>query len=153
MLIVHLFTYNPQWLAPQVELAGSNRPILFYDGTCGMCNTFVQWVLRFDTQGAFMFAPLQGATAQHSLSEEYTRNLQTVVVKDVNGICHTHSTAIISVCRIVGGVWSFGVLLCIVPKIIRDVAYRFIAAHRHKIFPGVDACRLLTEEERKRFLP
>ena len=41
----------------------SHEPIIFFDGVCGMCNVFVNLILRVDRKQTFRFAPLQGATA------------------------------------------------------------------------------------------
>jgi hypothetical protein len=43
------------------------KPIIFFDGVCGMCNAFVDLILRFDQEQTFLFAPLQGSTARDLL--------------------------------------------------------------------------------------
>ena len=40
----------------------SQAPIVFYDGTCGMCSASVRWILKNDEVGVLRFAPLQGET-------------------------------------------------------------------------------------------
>ncbi|HTE07093.1 MAG TPA: DCC1-like thiol-disulfide oxidoreductase family protein, partial [Planctomycetota bacterium] len=40
----------------------SQAPILFFDGTCGLCSGVVRWCLRRDRRAVLHFAPLQGAT-------------------------------------------------------------------------------------------
>ena len=44
-----------------------DHPIIFYDGVCGMCNAFVDLVLKVDKHGVFRFAALQGETARKKL--------------------------------------------------------------------------------------
>ena len=41
-----------------------NHPILFFDGVCGLCNRFVDFMLRSDSKDLFRYAPLQGETAR-----------------------------------------------------------------------------------------
>jgi predicted DCC family thiol-disulfide oxidoreductase YuxK len=40
-----------------------SHPIVLFDGVCGLCNRFVQFVLRHDSSDLFRFAPLQSALA------------------------------------------------------------------------------------------
>ena len=40
-----------------------SHPILLYDGGCGLCNRFVQFILRRDRNAVFRFASLQSALA------------------------------------------------------------------------------------------
>ena len=47
--------------------AEHRQPILFFDGVCGLCNRFVDFMLRTDSQHLFRYAPLQGETARRLL--------------------------------------------------------------------------------------
>ena len=40
------------------------RPVLLYDGRCGLCNRLVRGLLRADRAGRLNYAPLQSAPAQ-----------------------------------------------------------------------------------------
>ena len=44
------------------------------------------------------------------------------------------------------------VALLVVPRPIRDLAYRVVAANRHRIFGTRVTCRVPTADERSRFL-
>ena len=46
---------------------GVNKPVIFFDGVCGMCNTFINLIIRIDRKQTFLFAPLQGSTARDLL--------------------------------------------------------------------------------------
>jgi predicted DCC family thiol-disulfide oxidoreductase YuxK len=58
------------------------HPILLYDGVCGLCHRFVQFVLRHDPTGVFRFAPLQSPPAARILARHGSdsRDLATVSV-------------------------------------------------------------------------
>ena len=62
-----------------MALAEESKPVLFFDGVCGLCNRFVDFVLKYDGDGRVLFAPLQGTTAAASLPEDVVRGLDTVV--------------------------------------------------------------------------
>jgi predicted DCC family thiol-disulfide oxidoreductase YuxK len=41
--------------------------VVFFDGVCGLCDRWVQFVLPRDRGARFRFAPLQGALAAREL--------------------------------------------------------------------------------------
>lgn len=47
--------------------AVQRHPILFFDGVCGLCNRFVDFMLKADSRNRFLYAPLQGETARRLL--------------------------------------------------------------------------------------
>ncbi len=56
--------------ADHEDLAGMTdqpQPVLFFDGVCGLCNRFIDLMLRADNQDRFRYAPLQGDTARRML--------------------------------------------------------------------------------------
>src|SRR5262249_20173935 len=56
MVMLHLFTFNPAWIAP---LRSAATETIFYDGGCGLCHRTVRFVLSEDASGCtFNFAPL-----------------------------------------------------------------------------------------------
>ena len=59
-----------------------SNPILLYDGVCGLCNRFVQLILRRDRNDFFRFASLQSALAARILARHGVshNNLDTVYV-------------------------------------------------------------------------
>ena len=129
------------------------KPIIFFDDVCGMCNTFVNLILRVDRKQTFLFAPLQGPTAREFLPPlaEDARDWSMVYV-DEAGI-HDQSDASLEVYRRLGGLWRLLGLLRFVPRSIRNPAYRVLARNRYRWFGKRDTCRVPTAEERQRFLP
>ena len=133
--------------APAAEL-----PIIFFDGVCGLCNRFVDFVLPRDRRQEFRFAPLQGETARRYLASEEIAALKTVVLVDETGV-HRQSTAVLRVLKRLGGGWPLlSRILQLVPTPLRDVGYRLVARNRYRLFGKKDACRMPTPEERGRLL-
>jgi predicted DCC family thiol-disulfide oxidoreductase YuxK len=129
------------------------KPIIFFDGVCGMCNTFVNVALRIDTHKKFLFAPLQGSTAQRLLPPlPHDPREWSMIYLDERGI-HDQSDASLQVYRRLGGVWWLLSLARLVPGFIRNPLYRIIARNRYRWFGHKDVCRVPTAEERARFLP
>ena len=54
-------------------ISEADRPtnVVFFDGVCGLCNRFVDFVLSRDRRAAIRFAPLQGETARRVVSGEW----------------------------------------------------------------------------------
>lgn len=133
-----------------------HRDIIFYDGECGLCHGFVRFVLRRDQSGRFRFAPLQGETflAQTSNAER-AKLPDSVIIRSRRGRLLTRSSAVIYVLVGLGGIWkSLGLLLRLVPRPARDLAYRGIARARKLIFrPPANLCPIVPPRWRAKFLP
>lgn len=143
-------------------ISEADRPtnVVFFDGVCGLCNRFVDFVLSRDRQGAIRFAPLQGETARRGVRGEgrgassETRSLDTIVWLDSSSREFVRSAAAVRVLWRLGGVWSLiGWLLWLIPRPLRDVGYRLVAANRYRWFGKKETCRLPSPAERERFLP
>lgn len=130
-----------------------HRPILFYDGECGLCARSMTWCLRHDRNAVLRYAPLQGTTYAALPHAEKPTDVKTLVLSDADGL-HQRSEAVLRVLRIVGGEWgAIGTLGRWVPRPVRDAAYDFVARHRLGWFGTADSCRVPTPEQRGLFLP
>lgn len=125
--------------------------IVFFDGVCGLCNRFVDRLLRWDKQRVLRFAPLQGSTAAARLSTAVGADLDTVVLLDEAGV-HTRSEAALRIIAHLGGAWRLIKVLRIFPRVVRDAVYDWIARRRYGWFGKRDACRVPTAAERGVFL-
>lgn len=128
------------------------HPVIFFDGVCGLCNAFVDFVLNHDHQEAFYFAPLQGDFAEGVEALAPYRGSMSSVVLWKNGQVYTESTAAMEILIALGGAWKLMRLFYAIPRFIRDFFYKLIARNRYKIFGKSETCRMPTPEERSRFL-
>ena len=129
------------------------HPLILFDGICGLCNWWVDFVLRRDPHGLFRFSPLQSDAAralliEHGIAPDF--NASIVLVAD--GRALVRSDAIVEILRRLGAPWSAAVVGLVVPRPLRDRAYDAVAARRYRWFGTLDACRLPTPSERARFL-
>jgi len=135
------------------ETSDPAQPIVFFDGTCGLCDRTVQRLLKWDRRGRLKFAPLQGETARQRLGEAAASELKTLILVDRRGESR-RSSAVVRILGHVGGMARIlGGLLWLIPRPLRDFGYNFVAARRYRWFGQVDACRLPKPHERERFLP
>lgn len=126
--------------------------MLLYDGVCGLCDRFVQFILRHDRSGSMSFATLQG-----SYGEEARRLIPGLDQVDSLVLLHRdgawiRSTAALEVARYLGGGWSLAAAFYVVPRVIRDAVYDWVARRRYRVFGKYDACPLPSPETRARFL-
>src|SRR5512132_3375864 len=130
-----------------------DKPIIFFDGVCAMCNTFVNFALKIDRRQQFLFAPLQGETARELLPplSDDPRDWSMVYL-DERGI-HDQLDASLEVYRRLGGIWWFLSLIRYIPRGVRTPAYRVLARNRYRWFGKKEVCRIPTAAEKSRFLP
>ena len=132
--------------------AAPQEPIVFYDGECGLCARSVRWALEHDRRGRLRFAPLQGTTYSALEAPGKPNGLRSVVLWDDRGL-HRESEAALRILGYAGAGWRLlGVLGRLVPRPLRDGAYRLVAKHRMALAPG-ETCGLPAPELRERFLP
>jgi len=128
-------------------------PVIFFDGVCGLCNAWVDFVLARDRQGRFRFSPLQGATARDWLRMTPESSLDSVALVDISGV-HRKSDAVWRILVGLGGVWRpLGWLLRLIPGPVRNWGYDFVAGRRYRWFGKKETCRLPRPTERQQFLP
>src|SRR5262245_16227423 len=92
------------------------RPIVFYDGECGLCHRTVRWLVRHDRRQRLRYAPLQGPTYKAVADATKPVALDTIVTIDDRGL-HVRSDATLAGLRAIGGWWSVIAVICrLVPR-------------------------------------
>jgi len=135
---------------PNEPLPG-DRPILFFDGVCGLCTAVVDFVMRHDSEQRFLFATLQGPTASATLGIRPGQVLDTVIVVE-GSQRFERSDAALRIARHLGWPWRALSWLKMVPRPLRDAIYGWVARNRYGWFGKKQSCRMPTPAERARFL-
>ena len=134
-----------------------NRPepvaTIVFDGVCAVCSGWVEFLLKRDRRGRYRFAAMQ-APAGRALLQAYGLDpddpLSFLLIED--GSARTDSDAIVAVLAGLGGVWRAAAALRVLPRSIRDPAYRWLARNRYRWFGKKAACYLPSAEQAHRFL-
>lgn len=129
----------------------SERPIVFFDGVCNLCNNTVDFLIQKDRSQFIRYASLQGKTASEFLSKKHVNDLNTVVLLQ-DGVIYTKSEAIIRALILLGPKYALSSIFLVIPEFIRDIFYNLIAKNRYKIWGKKDTCRLPSQSEKKLFL-
>lgn len=115
------------------------RPVLLYDGECGLCAACVRLLRRLDAGGRLAFLPLQHprATAWLRAHGLPTADFSTLVfIPDWRAVPPAphlvRSDAILAACAAAGGFGRALAHLRVLPRGPRDALYRLVARTRHR---------------------
>lgn len=125
---------------------------VFYDGDCGFCNYWVQWILENDKKDQFLFAALQGEFGQQFLKERNIENKQfsTIYLWKPNTYYLKKSEAVTKIAKLLGGKYALLSNLNFLPSFISDFFYDKIAENRMKL--SSQKCFLPKESHKKKFV-
>jgi predicted DCC family thiol-disulfide oxidoreductase YuxK len=137
MLMLHLFTFDPEWLPPR----GTAPLVVRFDGECLMCSRTIRFVAAEDRAGIIRFKPLDAEGEPDSMLVE------------TGGRVLDRSSGVLAILGALGGHWRAMALAGrLIPRPLRDLLYRFIARHRYRWFGKGDACGLPSEALKERLL-
>ena len=129
--------------------------ILLFDGVCNLCNGVVLFVIDRDRAARVRFAPLQSEVARQLLDEQGLvlppGDPDSVVLLD-GGRAYTRSDAALRLAWHLDGAWPLLAIFLLVPRVVRDAAYRLVARYRYRWFGRTETCRVPTPALRERFL-
>ena len=130
-----------------------NHGIVLFDGTCAFCEGSVKFIARRDPGGYFRFgasqSPEGGALlARYGLTREMTRSL--VLIEDER--VYLRSTASLRIAKRLTPPWRAAGALLVVPRPLRDLVYRGVAAIRHRLAGPSNACEIPPPELRGRLI-
>ncbi len=127
--------------------------LILFDGICGWCTGWVRFLIKHDNRKRFQFAPLQSPLGQHLLAtyQFSQENFSTFVVITPDTY-FTKSTAVLNIVRHLGGLWYLLYVFILVPRIVRDMVYDFIARYRYQLRGTLTTCYRPPAEHQDRFL-
>jgi predicted DCC family thiol-disulfide oxidoreductase YuxK len=127
--------------------------ILVFDGVCVLCSRSVAFVLAHDHARRYRFAALQTRSGRELLERNGLDPADPLSMLLTDGTrVWTESDAILRVMTGFGGAWRLAGVLRVVPRPLRDWAYRTIARNRYHWFGKRDTCIMPTADIAHRFL-
>lgn len=122
-----------------------DKPIIVYDGFCGLCSGWVRYVLRHDRAGAYRFLSAQSPLG-HALYVHYgldpTDYETNILIAE--GMAWYKSEACIRMAEGLGFPSSLAAVFRILPLALRDRLYNVLARNRLRIFGRRETCYLPT---------
>ena len=120
--------------------------LVLFDGDCGFCNRFVQFIFHRDKENRFLFTAQQSPLGMDTLKQYALQPMDSVVVVTDYQTDHaqsfTEAEAVFQVLRHLPGMWKVFSIVRILPTWILNKAYRWFAKHRYTLFGRSEACFL-----------
>ncbi len=130
-----------------------NRPIILFDGVCNLCNAAVNYVIDHDPQARFRLGALQSKAGANLLASVSLPDgfLESIILVEGSEV-FLRSDAAIRIARRLTGPARYLWWTRVVPRFLRDPAYRLVARYRYNWFGKRDTCRVPTPELMDRFI-
>lgn len=129
------------------------RSIIVFDAECLLCSANAQFVLNHDRRGHFLLASMQGEAG----SALYRRfgidpaDPDTLIVVEGDRALRD-SDAILAIWARLGWPWRAATAFRLIPRLLRDPVYRWVARNRYRLFGKRDTCWLPAPVFRDRML-
>ena len=124
--------------------------IIFFDGICNFCHFWVQVLLKWDKRKVFKFCSLQDPCVRTLLGDR--ENHPDSIIYWKKGKIFYKSRAVLAIISDLGGIWLIFSVCHLIPRLILDKVYDFIAQRRYSWFGQRKICYVPTTEEKSRFL-
>ena len=130
--------------------------IVLFDGVCNLCSGTVRFLINRDPRAHFRFAALQSDAARRICAAHgvpvptYSEPDSIVVIAD--GRALERSDAALAIATQLPFPWRMLGVLRVLPRVLRDWAYRLVARNRYRWFGRTETCMVPTPELRARFI-
>jgi len=129
----------------------SPHPIFVFDGYCVLCSTGASFIMRHDPEGKVRFlsaqSPLGAAVYAH-----FSLPLDASYLLITPDGTFKKTTGYFRLADILGGWFRLGKIFKLIPRVIRDRLYDWVATNRYRLFGKSELCTLLTADQRARLV-
>jgi predicted DCC family thiol-disulfide oxidoreductase YuxK len=128
-----------------------NKKIIFFDGDCGLCNRFIQFILKNEKSSNLFFSHLLSNFSSDFFLEKINKlpELTTFYFWDGKKL-YSKSNGIFKLIYELKFYWKFALIFKLIPNFIRDKIYDYVAKNRSKI--SSKYCLSESKLNQKRFL-
>lgn len=128
-------------------------PIILFDAECVLCSANAQFILKHDKAARFRLASMQGEVGAELYRRHGMDPLDPSSILVVEGDrVRRDSDAVLSIYEGLGLPWRLLGLFRIVPAIIRDPVYLWVARNRYRLFGKRATCWVAPPEYRDRLM-
>jgi len=131
-----------------------DKKIILFDGVCNLCDTSVQYVIKYDKKDVFRFVSLQSELGQKILKHIGINpvHIDSIVLYEPGISYYYKSTAALHIAKGMSGIFTFATIFRIIPASLRDSIYDYVAKNRYKWYGKKEACMIPTPEVKAKFL-
>ena len=131
-----------------------HKQLVLFDGVCNLCDASVQYIIKHDKNNAFLFTALQSEVGQQIIKEFNidTNKIDSIILySNEHGISYK-STAALKIASKLGFPRNLLSVFLIIPSIIRNWVYDYIAKNRYKWYGKKEECMIPTPDLKSKFL-
>lgn len=131
-----------------------NKKIILFDGVCNLCDSLLQFVIRHDKKDVFRFVALQSNLGQEIVNHIgiQNKNIDSIILY-VPGVAYYYkSSAALEIARELGGFFHLGTIFKIIPTVLRNHIYDYVAKNRYSWYGKKASCMIPTPELKSKFL-
>ena len=123
-----------------------NKPIVFFDGECYLCNHLAQFILQRSDK--LLVASLQSEIAKEVFHQNYdwVQSLNTLVLFEDDRL-YLKSNAVLRIFKKMSGLWPLLGLFGWIPLSVRDKLYDGFARNRRRWFIKHNYCLINTKSK------
>jgi predicted DCC family thiol-disulfide oxidoreductase YuxK len=118
-----------------------SRAVVVFDGVCNLCNGAVRFITAHDPAGRFEFVSLQSPRGAELFGPGRPADSASIVLFDY-GRRYEQSDAVLHIALGLRAPWPLAFGLILIPRVLRDRVYRWIARNRYRWFGRRDLCAL-----------
>lgn len=131
-----------------------HKQLVLFDGVCNLCDASVQYIIKHDKNDIFLFTALQSDVGQQIIKEFNidTNKIDSIMLySNEHGISYK-STAALKIASKIGFPRNLLSVFLIIPAIIRNWVYDYIAKNRYKWYGKKEECMIPTPDLKSKFL-
>ena len=131
---------------------GGSKNIIFFDGNCMLCNSFIAYLIKKNCASLF-FCDINSSNAKQLLGNfSLPCDPQNTIYFLYNNQLFAKSTAVLKIVSQLGFLFKIITrMLLVVPTLWRDAVYSLVAKNRYRFFKQ-SVCYTPTPEQKDKFL-
>lgn len=130
------------------------KKIILFDGVCNLCDSAIQFIIKHDKNDVFRFVALQSELGQEIVNHiglDSTK-IDSIILYEPGKAYYYKAEAAIKIASNLSGLYSLIKIFSILPNVINNSVYDYIARNRYKWYGKKDACMIPTPELKAKFL-
>jgi predicted DCC family thiol-disulfide oxidoreductase YuxK len=138
----------------KIENLPVTKKIILFDGYCNLCDSSVQWIIKRDKKDQFRFVSLQSELGQLILDYLHIKvqHIDSIILYEPQKAYYYKANAVFEIGKTLGGLYYSVSLFSVLPNILTNKIYDYIAKNRYRWFGEKENCMLPTDAIKSKFL-
>lgn len=130
------------------------KKIILFDGVCNLCDSAVQYVIKHDSKDVFRFTALESELGQKIIKHIGIdqKNIDSIILYEPGVAYYYKSSAAIEIVKEFGGLFHIGTVFKIIPAVLRNLVYDYVARNRYKWYGKKESCMIPTPDLKSKFI-